>query len=199
MHENSVLLFEKYARPLFREGMRVLEIGPDSFPSTYQKTTGIEDIAWDTLDITESPFLTYSQSQMYSFPIESNTYDVVLSGQVIEHVAKVWLWIREVARITKPGGLVIIINPISWPYHEAPIDCWRIYPEGMKALCEEANLQVEKAFWGSLELPRFSRALPGLSPYNQGRKIKYLFLMLGLLGFPVQKSFDNITIARKNI
>jgi ubiquinone/menaquinone biosynthesis C-methylase UbiE len=159
----------------------------------------IEDIVWDTLDIAQTPQLTYPKSQPYSFPISSNTYDVVLSGQVIEHVAKIWVWMREVARIAKPGGLVIIINPVSWPYHEAPIDCWRIYPEGMKALCEEAGLTVEKSFCGSLELPRFTRALPGRSPHNQGRKIRYLFRILGLLGFPVEKSFDNIAIAKKII
>jgi SAM-dependent methyltransferase len=199
MHENSQLLFENFAKPFFRKGMRVLEIGPDRFPSTYRKIINIEDITWDTLDIFESPFLTYPKSQLYSFPISNNTYDIVLSGQVIEHVAKVWVWMKELARITKAGGLVITINPISWPYHEAPIDCWRIYPEGMKAISEDAGLSVEKVFWGSLELPRFTHALPGRSPKNQGRKIKYMFRLLGLFGLPVEKSFDNIAIARKRV
>ena len=35
MHTNSRLLFQKRARGFFRPGVRVFEIGPDKFPSTY--------------------------------------------------------------------------------------------------------------------------------------------------------------------
>ena len=36
MHPNSKFLFEKYARGYFQPNMRILEIGPDGFPSTYR-------------------------------------------------------------------------------------------------------------------------------------------------------------------
>ena len=36
--------------------------------------------------------------------------------------------------IISPNGYIITINPVSWKYHEAPVDCWRIYPEGMKTI-----------------------------------------------------------------
>jgi SAM-dependent methyltransferase len=197
MHTNSKLLFAKYARPCFDPAMRVLEIGPNGFPSTYRKMVPYEGMQWETLDIDDSPYLTYRKSPLYSFPIADDAYDIVLSGQVIEHVAKIWRWMPELARVTKPNGLVITVNPSSWPYHEAPIDCWRMYPEGMKALCEDAGLSVEMSFCGSLELPNYRRAIPGRSPEWQSRKLRYCFCLLGLFGFPVEKAFDTITIARK--
>jgi SAM-dependent methyltransferase len=119
-----------------------------------------EDIQWDTLDIYDSPNLTYPKSETYSFPISDNTYDIVISGQVIEHVAKIWRWMPELARVTKPVGLVITVNPSSWPFHEAPIDCWRMYPDGMKALCEDAGLLIEQSFSDRLNY------LSLLSPYQ---------------------------------
>jgi SAM-dependent methyltransferase len=88
----------------------------------------------------------------YNFPIQADSYDLVLSGQVIEHVRKIWTWMREVARVCKPGGLVITLNPVNWPYHAHPHDCWRIFPEGMRALYEDAGLSVELSHFGSLEL-----------------------------------------------
>src|SRR5918998_1346463 len=130
MHTNSRLLFEKYARDYFRSGMRVLEIGPDTFPSTYQLIVDDRSIIWDTLDLYKRPQLTFSALSEYSFPIPENRYDIVLSGQVFEHVRRVWVWMRELVRVCKVGGVVITINPVSWPYHEAPIDCWRAFPEG---------------------------------------------------------------------
>jgi len=197
MHENSVLWLRQYALPFFADGMKSLEIGPDAFPSTYREMVSARNLVWETLDIYDSPKLTYARSDVYHFPVAGNQYDIVLSGQVIEHVAHIWRWMAELARITRPGGLIITINPVSWPYHQAPIDCWRIYPEGMKALCEEAGLVVEKSFWGSLEWPKVRHVIPGRSLRNQPTMRKILSPILGRFGGRVEKSFDNITVARK--
>ena len=128
MHENSKLLFEKYAKKYFRPGMRVLEIGPDGRISSYQLFFRSEikcwrkSIQWDTVDVYQDPNLTYVAVDEYSFPISDALYDIVLSGNVMEHIRKPWIWIKEVARVCKKDGLVITITPVSWPYHEAPID-----------------------------------------------------------------------------
>jgi SAM-dependent methyltransferase len=140
MHPNSEKLFERYARKYFLPGVRVLEIGPDKFPSTYCKLA--KTFSWATLDIYPNENLTYCAKEEYSYPISDGSYDIVLAGQVLEHVRKPWIWIKELARVCQIGGYVIIINPVSWKYHEAPVDCWRVYPEGMKALYEEAGLSV---------------------------------------------------------
>ena len=211
MHTNSKLLFEKYGKPYFRtilnsntsrfSKLRVLEIGPDNLPSTYQKIVGDKYIDWDTIDIYKRQDLTFIANNLYEYPISSNSYDIILSGQVIEHIPKVWIWIKEVSRICKPGGLVITINPVSWPYHEAPVDCWRIYPEGMKALYDEGGLEVILSIWESLEVPNFRRYIWGLSTdalSGVKGKIRHIAnLLLGKLGWPVERSYDTITIGRK--
>jgi hypothetical protein len=98
----------------------------------------------------------------------------VLSGNVIEHVRKIWVWIKEVARATKVGGLVITINPCSWPYHEIPVDCWRAYPEGMRALYDEARLEVLYLTWESLESVSSKRRLPGRSSEWQTPRLRLI-------------------------
>jgi hypothetical protein len=45
------------------------------------------------------------------------------------------------------------ICPVSWGYHEAPIDCWRMYPAGLRALYEHAGLKVLHAVAESLDKP----------------------------------------------
>ena len=75
---------------------------------------------------------------LYDFGVDSGSYDVVISGQCAEHVQDLKLWMVEVARIIKPGGLTCIIAPRLCTYHKHPIDCWRIYPDGMRWLLEDA-------------------------------------------------------------
>ena len=198
MHRNSKLLFDKYAREHFVAGRKVLEIGPDVSPSNYRTVADPANaMAWDTVDFPRDFPTTYTLTEEYHFPIPSDSYDVVLSGQVIEHVRKVWVWMKEVARVCKPGGLVVTINPVSWPYHEAPVDCWRIYPEGMRALCDEAGLDVVYCEFESLEAKEFHAALPGRSPEWQPKFVRRAFGMLNKFKFPVECAFDTITIARK--
>jgi|SRR4051794_8432013 SAM-dependent methyltransferase len=197
MHANSRLLFEKYARPHFIKPARVLEIGPDGFPSAYRRAVDDSSMSWDTIDVFKDERLTYVASSEYTFPIPDEAYDIVLSGQVIEHVRKIWVWMREVARVCRPGGLVVTINPVSWPYHEAPVDCWRAYPEGMKALYDEAGLEVILSTWESLEVTGFKRYTPGASPEAQSRLLRVAGRLLGRVGFPVERAYDSITIGRK--
>ncbi|MFC2149065.1 methyltransferase domain-containing protein [Candidatus Auribacterota bacterium] len=142
MHNNNMLLFEKYARQYLKSNIRLLEIGPGIIPSLIQEKMGNETIEWRTLDIVSTENLDYLAEDEYRFPVPDSSFDVVFSNQVIEHVKKIWVWMSEVSRVCKPGGHVITINPVNWPYHIDPVDCWRIYPEGMKALYDDAGLEV---------------------------------------------------------
>ncbi|HEU4451926.1 MAG TPA: methyltransferase domain-containing protein, partial [Longimicrobium sp.] len=193
-------LFEKYGRQHFRPDARVLEIGPDREPSTYRSIVG-PTAAWDTLDFasrTDVP-LTYRTTDDYSFPIADAQYDIVFAAQVIEHVRKIWRWMPELARVCRPGGLVIVINPVSWHFHESPVDCWRIYPEGMRALCEDAGLDPVLSLWECVELEKMSQMTPrGLRKHRVMQRLSGVFGLLNAgVKFPVEAAYDTITVARR--
>src|SRR5215472_4088204 len=115
MHDNTLLLFNKYARRYFQPNAHVVEIGPGRRPSRLELAVEGIPTCWETAGIDARPPVTYMGSE-YSFPIQSDTADIVVSANVMEHVRKPWLWIKELARICKPGGHVITISPVSWPY-----------------------------------------------------------------------------------
>ena len=205
MHDNSILIFRKYVADRIPRDGRILEIGPDSSPSTYCREAGLP-AGWETADLAaHTGSFSWDQSTAdvlmpneYEIPVSDGTYDVVLSGQVAEHVREVWTWMRELARITKAGGRVITISPISWPYHEAPVDCWRIYPAAMEALCTFAGLQCDLTWWGSLEPRPSRRTYPGpgaehLSP----RSPTLRSTIRRVIGWPAPVSYDMVTVATK--
>ena len=198
MHPNSERLFEKYAKPRLGAGLRLLEIGPDTAPSGYFALAGgHRPSVWDTADFPRDFPCTFTLSDEYSFPIAPDSYDVVLSGQVLEHVRKPWRWLPEVARVCKPGGLVVTISPVSWPYHEAPVDCWRAHPEGMRALYADAGLEVIDCACECLEVPPGTRTIPGRSRTHQPPLSAWRRWLLGKLGAPVEAAFDTVTVGRK--
>lgn len=74
--------------------------------------------------------------------IKDNEFDVVVSVSTLEHTRYPWLFMREISRIVKVNGLVCINAPYQWEQHACPLDCWRIFPDGMKALLEYVGLEV---------------------------------------------------------
>jgi SAM-dependent methyltransferase len=197
VHENSRLLFERYALEYFDPELSVLEIGPDGSPSEYRQLVGNKAGTWHSVELGAGPGITYEAIGEYEYPIEDGAYDIVLSGQVLEHVPRIWLWMRELSRVCKASGVVITINPVSWPFHKQPRDCWRAYPDGMRALYEDSSLDVLLSTWESLESPGYKRYIPGRSRNDQRRLKQVLSTLLGPVGFPVERSYDTITIGRK--
>jgi SAM-dependent methyltransferase len=187
----------------------VLEIGPEGNPSGLRQSVNEVEV-WDTLGLAAHPLrfvqeapeqanLTYVSSSPYEFPVDDDSYDVVVSGNVIEHVAKPWRWVPELARIAKPGGVVITIAPVSWPYHKSPIDCWRMYPDGLEALYEDAGLETVMSTWGSLETPKPRRPVPGRSEISLPGKWRWYSKIGARLWFPVERSYDSIAVGRKRL
>jgi SAM-dependent methyltransferase len=214
MHLNSQLLFERFAQPHFAPQQRVLEIGPDGDPSAYRRALAHLDIEWETADLAPEVMndlappgvfrqAVTSQHTMlneYAIPVADGSFDVVIAGQVAEHVRRLWVWIEELTRVTRPGGTVVVISPISWTYHEAPIDCWRIYPEGMRSLCAEAGLAVLTCEMAALE-PAVSRRQYFANSYYYGLSHTRLGRMkaaiVTAIGWPMPTALDLITVAQK--
>lgn len=156
MHANSYRLFEKYALPYFLPGAKVLEIGPDEKPGDFSlhdlvTLRGVSYFFADAYRDRSAVPGHIGMSGGYQIFAGDGVFDVVFAANVTEHVRKVWEWIPELRRVTKPGGHVILVSPVSWPYHEAPIDCWRLYPEAYRGLFDDAGLQVILAVCESLE------------------------------------------------
>lgn len=66
--------------------------------------------------------------------IKDNTFDIVFSLDVLEHVSRPWDAAKECIRITKPGGLIIHRTLFSYRYHPCPNDYWRFTSQGLEYL-----------------------------------------------------------------
>ncbi|MGE0496640.1 MAG: class I SAM-dependent methyltransferase [Ramlibacter sp.] len=59
-------------------------------------------------------------SDITAVPVDSASYDVVLSTEVIEHVPQPILALKEMDRILKPGGSLYLSAPLGSGLHQEP-------------------------------------------------------------------------------
>jgi len=123
-----------------REKADVLDVGSYDVNGNYREM--IERHAgwhYTGLDVCAGPNVDVVSADPYHFPFEDNTFDLLISGSTMEHVEAIWLWVPELVRVLKPGGMLSIVTHWSFKEHKYPIDCWRIMPDGMKYLFDQTG------------------------------------------------------------
>ena len=165
MHESS---WREMGRVLARRldratPLKILDVGSMSVNVNYRRTYR-EHMAetWEYVgcDLAAGANVDRVMLDPYRLPAEDAEFDAVISGQCFEHVRWPWRLIEEMARVVKPGGIVINTAPWQWNVHRYPVDCWRILPDGWTALYEWAGLKslaawtVDRDSWGVARRPR---------------------------------------------
>ena len=67
-------------------------------------------------------------------PLDDASFDLVLCIQVLEHVDDPARAIRELHRVTRPGGRVLLSTHGTQVFHPAPDDYWRWTHTGLERL-----------------------------------------------------------------
>jgi ubiquinone/menaquinone biosynthesis C-methylase UbiE len=73
---------------------------------------------------------------IHSLHFADNTFDAVACIAILEHLPRPWVALAELRRVLKPGGLIWVSLPMTYPYHEAPKDYWRATPDGLRIWME---------------------------------------------------------------
>lgn len=71
------------------------------------------------------------------FPFEDASFDAVLCNQVLEHVFNPDDFVREIRRVLRPGGRLLLTVPFVWDEHEQPWDYARYSSFGLRSLMEK--------------------------------------------------------------
>lgn len=135
--------------------LNILDIGSmsvsDGMQATY-KDLMQENWKYTGLDMAEGKNVDIVVKNPYKWEeVESEKFDVVISGQMLEHTKYPWLVIQEIVRVTKNRGLICVIVPSGGGEHKFPLDCYRFFPDGMRALAELANIGIIECYCDNIE------------------------------------------------
>jgi SAM-dependent methyltransferase len=74
------------------------------------------------------------EGRVEALPVEDGAYDIVLCTQVLEHCEDPVQAVRELRRVTAPGGRVLASTHGVYIFHPAPSDYWRWTHAGLERL-----------------------------------------------------------------
>ncbi|MGB8216466.1 MAG: class I SAM-dependent methyltransferase [Candidatus Methanoperedens sp.] len=88
-------------------------------------------------------------------PFRPNSFDTVISLQVLEHVPEPQKMLEEAYRVLKKDGCLILTAPMTWGLHEIPNDYYRFTRYGLKYLAETLEFKIvyineRCGFWGMI-------------------------------------------------
>ena len=121
---------------------RVLDIGSYDVNGSYKEV--FDDPVWSYVgaDLEQGPNVDVVLESPYRLPFASGSFDILVSGQAIEHMDFFWLSWLEMVRVVAPGGMIFLLAPSRGPEHRYPVDCWRFYPDGFEALARWGGTDV---------------------------------------------------------
>ena len=77
-------------------------------------------------------------------PFEDRAFSVVLSQETLEHVADPFRAVREMGRVLKHTGRLLLQTPFVLGYHPDPEDYWRFTAAGVRELFKQAGVMCER-------------------------------------------------------
>lgn len=77
-----------------------------------------------------------------TIPYEDDTFDSLLSTEVLEHVFNIEEVLKEMNRVLKKGGKALITTPFMWEEHEMPYDFARYTTPALIYLYEKNGFKI---------------------------------------------------------
>ena len=146
MHQSSLENLAKAVKLLSlnkNEKIKILDVGGRGLKGdrSYFSIVGDLSSEYHIADIQEGENVTHVMPSEYSIPALDDYYDLIVSGQTLEHVKNPFRLVKEMIRVLKKNSFIIIIAPSAGPRHDT-IDCWRFMDDAFKAIAEETGLEI---------------------------------------------------------
>lgn len=122
-------------------GDRLLDYGCGEVP---YRSFFPEDCEFVPADLPRNPHAALKLNPDSTVPVPDASFDVVLSTQVLEHVADPELYLSECFRVLRPGGQLLLSTHGVFVYHPDPDDYWRWTAAGLRLALTNAGFEVAR-------------------------------------------------------
>jgi len=125
---------------LLRPGDKLLDFGCGAKP--YRELFISKFPTFIGADLPGNPEADIVLGAMSEVPVAADSFDCVLSTEVLEHTELPEAYLAEAYRVLKPGGFLVLSAPAIWVYHPDPIDYWRWPIDGLSFRIRNAGFEI---------------------------------------------------------
>lgn len=146
----------------------VLDIGGSTHSGYHELLKGRHKITTVNIDASYGCDLVFDAQK--GFPLEDETFDNIISLNVLEHIFNFHNVFSESARVLKKGGTIIISTPFLFHVHGSPDDYFRYTKSALLQLLTDAgfeDIQVGEIGQGLFSL--FFQTIGGVLPFSSLR------------------------------
>lgn len=147
------------------------------------------------IDIAKSPATKLIVSEKAKVPLKSDSIDIVLSTQVLEHVEDVQFYLSQCKRLLKKNGLLLLSTHGVWPYHPFPHDYHRWTAEGLVNELKKQDLiciSITSILGSYAAIVQFELLLIAESLIKKGFWAKSLLKAISVIGNGVIWIYDKL-------
>lgn len=119
--------------------IKVIDIGGADVDGSYADFFQSSQFEYQGVDLEPSAGVSVVLDDPYKLPFETESVDLVISGQMLEHCEFFWLTFAEMNRVLKKEGMIFLIAPSGGPINKSQIDCYRFFPDAFRALSKYAK------------------------------------------------------------
>jgi SAM-dependent methyltransferase len=125
-----------------------------------------------------------------TWPVPDSSADLTLCTETLEHVPDPAPFLDQAARVTKPGGTLLLTVPFAARWHFIPHDYWRFTPSSLRDLLENHGFTHVAVFARGNHVTvacykLMALILPLLMPTGANPLAGVLLRLIGLLFTPV--------------
>jgi SAM-dependent methyltransferase len=118
---------------------KLLEIGCQDKPGVRDNFNSFSIDTFDIVD-TYNPTIVGDITK-FNESISESSYDLIACLEVLEHTLDPFSAIKELRRILKDGGYLMVSAPLNWRIHGPVPDCWRFTEHGWKVLLRDFDIE----------------------------------------------------------
>lgn len=194
---------------------RVLDFGCGTKP--YKEFFSYTEYIGLDIEVSGHPYENKKADIFYDgkiIPFENNYFDSIFSSEVFEHISNIEEVIKELNRVLKKDGHILITTPFVWGLHEIPYDFTRFTIFGLESLLNKNGFEIVEKKFSTNNIQTITQMwatyLSKILFIKNGGKINGIINLLfiapvvifgQILSFLLPKTFDfyhnNIVVAKK--